>query len=222
MNPMQNESVDNWLMIVNPNAGVKKGTKDWPKILRILRDEKVDFDFKLTTSRGHATQITVDSIAKGSRNICVVGGDGTLNEVLNGLMTQPDVLTSEVTLGMIPVGTGNDWCRMFDVPFDYLKAVHVLKRKQTFLQDAGMVTYYHKDDQVKRYFMNVAGMGYDALVAMKTNMLKEKGLGGPLTYMYFVFASLFQYKFIEAVIEGLCLGEGASKLCGGRVGGEEG
>ena len=102
---------------------------------------------------------------------------------------------------MIPVGTGNDWCRMFDIPFDYLKAVRLLKRKQTFLQDAGKVTYYHKDDQVNRYFMNVAGMGYDALVAKKTNMLKEKGLGGPLTYMYFVFASLFQYKFIEAVIE---------------------
>jgi diacylglycerol kinase family enzyme len=77
----------------------------------------------------------------------------------------------------------------------------VLKGKKTFLQDAGRVTYYHRDEQVKRYFMNVAGMGYDALVAKKTNILKEKGLGGPLTYMYFVFASLFQYKFIEAVIE---------------------
>jgi len=49
--------------------------------------------------------------------------------------------------------------------------------------------------------MNVAGMGYDALVAKKTNLLKEKGIGGPLIYLYFVFASLFQYKFIEAVIE---------------------
>jgi diacylglycerol kinase (ATP) len=102
---------------------------------------------------------------------------------------------------MIPVGTGNDGCRMFNIPFDYLKAVQVLKQKKIFLQDAGKVTYYHKEQQVKRYFMNVAGMGYDALVAKKTNMLKEKGLGGPLTYMYFVFASLFQYQFIEAVIE---------------------
>jgi diacylglycerol kinase family enzyme len=102
---------------------------------------------------------------------------------------------------MIPVGSGNDWCRMFSIPFDYQKAIHVLKQKKVFLQDAGKVTYYHKDDQVKRYFMNVAGMGYDALVAKKTNLLKEKGVGGQLTYLYFVFASLFQYKFIEAVIE---------------------
>jgi len=56
-------------------------------------------------------------------------------------------------------------------------------------------------NKVVRYFMNVAGMGYDALVAKKTNILKEKGIGGSLTYMYFVFASLFQYKFMDAVIE---------------------
>jgi YegS/Rv2252/BmrU family lipid kinase len=194
-------SSDSWLMIVNPNAGVKKGTKDWPKIHRFLLQEKVDFDFQLTTQRGHATEIAVGSIAKGYRKICVVGGDGTLNEVLNGIMNQQEVPCNDITLGMIPVGTGNDWCRMFNIPFDYLKAIHVLKQQKTFLQDAGKVTYYHQDDQVNRYFMNVAGMGYDALVAKKTNMLKEKGLGGPLTYMYFVFASLFQYKFIEAVIE---------------------
>ncbi|MCX6304356.1 MAG: diacylglycerol kinase family lipid kinase [Bacteroidetes bacterium] len=198
---MQTSSPGKWFMIVNPNAGVKKGTKDWPKIHRLLIAEQVDFDFQLTTSRGHATRIASDAIANGYMNLCVVGGDGTLNEVLNGLFPHPGVLTPGTTLAMIPVGTGNDWCRMFNIPFDYPGAIHILKEKKTFLQDAGKVTYYHKDDQVKRYFMNVAGMGYDALVAKKTNMLKEKGLGGPLTYMYFVFASLFQYKFIEAVIE---------------------
>ena len=198
---MNTESVEKWLMIVNPNAGVKKGIKDWPKILRILREEKVDFEFQLTAKRGHAIEIAADAISKGYRKICVVGGDGTLNEALNGLMQQSEVATTAITVGMIPVGTGNDWCRMFNVPFDYLKAIQLLKKKKTFLQDAGKVTYYHAESQVKRFFMNVAGMGYDALVAKKTNLLKEKGLGGPLTYLYFVFASLFQYKFIEAVIE---------------------
>jgi YegS/Rv2252/BmrU family lipid kinase len=198
---MQNTVTEKWLMIVNPNAGVKKGTKDWPKILKLLRDENVDFDFQITASKGHAIEIALNAIGDGCRNLCVVGGDGTLNEVLNGITGQKEVPWTEITMGMIPVGTGNDWCRMFGIPFDYLKAIRVLKRRKTFLQDAGKVTYYHKDEQLQRFFMNVAGMGYDALVAKKTNMLKEKGLGGPLTYMYFVFASLFQYNFIEAVIE---------------------
>ena len=198
---MKTTTSDKWLMIVNPNAGAKKGTKDWPKILRTLKEEKVDFDFQLTTSRGHATQIASEVIAGGVRNICVVGGDGTLNEVLNGIMTCKEAAPSEISIGMIPVGTGNDWCRMFNIPFDYLKAIHLLKQKKTFMQDAGKVSYYHNENQVVRYFMNVAGMGYDALVAKKTNILKEKGMGGTFTYMYFVFAGLFQYKFLDAVIE---------------------
>ena len=188
-------------MIVNPNAGVKKGTRDWPGILKLLQKEVPEFEYRLTTARGDAITLAAQGITEGFRNLCVVGGDGTLNEVLNGMMRQESVPVQEITLGMIPVGTGNDWCRMFGIPFDYVKAIEILKRKKTFLQDAGKVTYYHHDQPVVRYFMNVAGMGYDALVAKKTNLLKEKGLGGPLTYFYFVFASLFQYKFIEAVIE---------------------
>lgn len=188
-------------MIVNPNAGVKKGSKDWPKILELLKAEKVDFEYRLTESRGHAILLTGEAVDAGFRNICVVGGDGTLNEVLNGIMNAAGVTPDEITLGMIPVGTGNDWCRMFGIPFDYRGAIRVLKRRSTFLQDAGKVTYAHRKDQEVRWFMNVAGMGYDALVAKKTNVLKERGMGGPLTYMYFVFASLFQYKFMEAVIE---------------------
>jgi len=198
---MYNESADKWFMIVNPNAGVKKGSKDWPGILENLKAEDMDFDYRLTERKEHAIQLASDAVAGGARNICVVGGDGTLNEVLNGMMAFTGVPSSEITLGMIPVGTGNDWCRMFGIPFDYLKAIQILKKKKTFLQDAGKITYYHGHEQKVRYFMNVAGMGYDALVAKKTNILKEKGMGGPLTYMYFVFASLFQYKFMEAVIE---------------------
>ena len=198
---MQTAAADKWLMIVNPNAGVKKGSKDWPKILEILNREGVAFDFRLTESRGHAIHIASEGVANGYRNLCVVGGDGTLNEVLNGIMNCSGINPADITLGMIPVGTGNDWCRMFSIPFDYLKAIHILERKKTFMQDAGKVTYYHEEEKRVRYFMNVAGMGYDALVAKKTNILKEKGLGGPLTYMYFVFASLFQFKFMDVVID---------------------
>ena len=198
---MQTAAADKWLMIVNPNAGVKKGSKDWPKILEILNREGVAFDFRLTESRGHAIHIASEGVANGYRNLCVVGGDGTLNEVLNGIMNCSGINPADITLGMIPVGTGNDWCRMFSIPFDYLKAIHILERKKTFMQDAGKVTYYHEEEKRVRYFMNVTGMGYDALVAKKTNILKEKGLGGPLTYMYFVFASLFQFKFMDVVID---------------------
>ncbi|HNY01030.1 MAG TPA: diacylglycerol kinase family lipid kinase [Bacteroidales bacterium] len=194
------ETDSRWMMIVNPNAGVKKGTRDWPEILSLLEEEGVEFEFRLTAARGDAIRIAAEAIATGYRNLCVVGGDGTLNEVLNGIIASEGA-AAEVVLGMIPVGTGNDWCRMFDIPFGYREAIRLLKKRKLFLQDVGMVTYYHHEKTEQRYFMNVAGMGYDALVAKKTNLLKEKGMGGPLTYLWFVFTGLFQFNFMEAVIE---------------------
>ncbi len=190
-----------WFFIVNPNAGSRKGIRDWPRILKLIMESGISHEFALTTHRGHAIDLTLDCLKQGHRRIAVVGGDGTLNEVLNGIYQQNEIDKKEILIGMIPVGTGNDWCRMFNIPFDYKKALDVLIQEKTFVQDVGKVTHYHNDKAEERYFMNVAGMGYDALVNKKTNIFKEKGRGGPLTYFYFVFASLFQYTFMEAVIE---------------------
>jgi len=194
-------SPEKWLIIVNPNAGSKKGARDWTKICHLLSQEGFDFHCVFTEHRNHAIHLTEQNLEKGYRNLVVVGGDGTMNEVLNGIMNQTKAPLEEIYLGMIPVGTGNDWCRTFGIPFDYKKAIHILKTKKIFIQDIGKVIYYKKNNTLQRYFLNVAGMGYDALVAKKTNILKEKGKGGPLAYIYFVFASLFQYKFMEGVIE---------------------
>ena len=192
---------EKWLIIVNPNAGVKKGTKDWPEVEELLKDSGLIYEVVFTGHRDHARTIAAEFIQKGYRNFAVAGGDGTMNEVLNGVFTQKSIAPSEITLGMIPVGTGNDWCRTFNIPFDYRQAIHLLIKKKTFLQDIGLVRYFQESVPCIRYFMNVAGMGYDALVANKTNISKEKGKGSPLTYLYFIFASLFQYKFIEAIID---------------------
>jgi YegS/Rv2252/BmrU family lipid kinase len=192
---------DKWLIIVNPNAGVKKGGKDWPLISRLLNSADISHLCVLTEHRDHANQLAYEFIEEGYRNIVVVGGDGTMNEVVNGIFLQKHVSPAAITLGMIPVGTGNDWCRTFGIPFDYKDAIRILKNGKTFLQDVGQISYFKNQDPIRRYFINIAGMGYDALVAKKTNISKEKGRGGPLTYLFFVFSSLFQYKFIEAVIE---------------------
>jgi YegS/Rv2252/BmrU family lipid kinase len=190
-----------WLVIVNPNAGVKKGAKEWPGIFRLLKQESFDTECIFTERRGHAIELARNGIENGYRKIAVVGGDGTLNEVLNGILLQDKVSPLDIIIGMIPVGTGNDWGRSFGIPFEHSKAVDVLKRMKTTLQDIGKITYYKGNEMHTRYFMNVAGMGYDALVAKKTNLLKDKGRGGALAYFYFVFASLFQYNFMDAVIE---------------------
>lgn len=197
----QHFSPDPWLVVINPNAGSNKAAKTWPKISQQLIKEGFTTECVFTEKRGHAIELTRLAIRNGFRRIVVVGGDGTLNEVLNGIMTQDLVPATEITLGMIPVGTGNDWCRTFGIPFDYRKAIAVLKRSKTAFQDVGKISYFNKEGQQQRFFMNIAGMGYDALVNKKTNLLKERGKGNQMAYMYFVFASLLQWQFIEAVIE---------------------
>jgi diacylglycerol kinase (ATP) len=95
---------------------------------------------------------------------------------------------------MIPVGTGNDWCRMFNIPFDYQKAIDIIINDTTFIQDIGKVSYQKHNNTKERYFINVTGLGYDALIASKTNAQKVKGKGGKFSYFLNIFTSLFYYK----------------------------
>jgi YegS/Rv2252/BmrU family lipid kinase len=148
----------------------------------------------------HAIDLTSDHIEKGYTRIIVVGGDGTMNEVVNGIFQQQRFKTTDISLGMITVGTGNDWGRMFGIPKDYKEAIQVLLQNKTFIQDAGMVEYKRNNASENRYFVNIAGLGFDAEVVRKTNRLKEKGKGGPLLYLINIFSSLINYKFVNAVI----------------------
>ena len=76
---METISDNHWLIIVNPNAGVRKGVKDWPKISQLLNEQDIPHLCVLTEHRDHANHLAVEFIQKGYRNITVVGGDGTMN-----------------------------------------------------------------------------------------------------------------------------------------------
>jgi YegS/Rv2252/BmrU family lipid kinase len=183
-----------WFVIVNPNAGRRMGEKDWKKISRILVDHDILFSSVFTEHRNHAIKLAKKYIEKGFKHIIVVGGDGTFNEVVNGVFLQQKYPPTDITLGLIPVGTGNDWGRMFNIPSKYEEAIHVIVEGNTFIQDVARVTYYNSDSHRSRYFVNVSGMGYDAIVAEKTNRQKDEGKGGPLSYLLNIFTSLFSYK----------------------------
>jgi YegS/Rv2252/BmrU family lipid kinase len=186
--------MEEWLVIVNPNAGRRKVENDWRLISSLLVKNDIPFRSIFTEHRNHAVKLSKKYIEAGFRKIIVVGGDGTFNETINGVFTQQRFIPSEITLGMIPVGTGNDWARMFHVPSQYKGAIRVIKNGQTFIQDVGKVNYFIDNQALDRYFVNMTGMGFDALVAEKTNKQKERGKGGPLSYFYNIFTSLFSFK----------------------------
>ena len=200
-----NKYSDVWLVVVNPHAGSKKCMRDWPKIQKHLEAAAFNMHIVFSKRKHHAMQLTQELIDKeGFSKIIVVGGDGTLNEVVNGILKQKRFKTSDISIGMITVGTGNDWARMYEMPESYKKQVKLIAKGYTFMQDIGQVQYLYSQDSEKRYFVNIAGMGYDALVAQKTNMMKERGKGGPIAYLINLISGLFQYKslFLTIIADG--------------------
>lgn len=190
-----------WLVVVNPAAGGGKAGKDWEFINSLLLKHNIRFDPVFTDRRLHAMVISRAKVAAGYTRIIVVGGDGTMNEVINGIFAQEKFPTDEIILGMICVGTGNDWGKMFNIPSDYEEAILTIKNQKTFIQDAGVVSYSRSNKTWHRYFINIAGMGFGAKVVARSNKLKSKGKSSPGLYLMTLFTSLLSYRSIKSFIE---------------------
>ena len=201
-NEPMNEENNKWLVVVNPKSSIGKGGKDWPVIKDLLTKEGFDFDFVLTEYPSHAIELVRENITeKGYKKIISVGGDGTNNEVINGIFTQKRFPTSEITLGIIPVGTGNDWRRTFNFPEDYPHIVDIIKNGQVFQHDIGKVVYYNNGDTRIRFFLNAAGTGLNEMVCSRTNKLKAEGKGGAVRYMLSTASCLFKFKCVNIKLE---------------------
>jgi len=215
-----------WLVIVNPNAGNGKGKHDWDLISDFLKASGLSCEVKFTERKGHAIDFTLDGIAAGFRNIITVGGDGTLNEVVNGVSLNKICPTTDISLGLIPVGTGNDWGRMFGIPLDYEKAIRIICDNKHMSHDVGNVSFYDGQNKKERYFINIAGLGFESVVVRKTNYQKDRGRSGKLIYLYNLLTSLLSYKNTKAevIIDGekrsadiFSLNVGNGRYCGGGM-----
>lgn len=183
-----------WFVIVNPVAGSGRGLDHFPQISKLLRDEHILCEPVFTEHKFHATELTVWAVKQGYRHIIAVGGDGTLHEVVNGLFIQQEVDPREVLLGVVAVGTGNDWMRMFGVPKRYQDAVRAIKEQHSFLQDVGVISYEESHYRQSRYMANVAGAGFDAAVNRRFTHLQKKGRRGSWLYAWSMVQAFFSYK----------------------------
>jgi YegS/Rv2252/BmrU family lipid kinase len=181
---------------VNPNSGAGKSGKDWPIIQEKLTKAGFDFDFAISTKHRENIDQVSQAVKDGYRKIIGIGGDGTLHHITNAIMQQSLVPSREIEVGLISIGTGNDWVRHHNIPTNYDKAIAVLKQGKTDLQDVGELNY--EDGQAKEYFMNFAGIGYDAYVVEHTVELKKFGQSA---YLYGLVQCLFKYEAEELRIE---------------------
>lgn len=183
-----------WFVVINPIAGSGKGLDDYPLISKLLRDNNIRCEAVFTEHKCHATELTVSAVEMGYRHIIVIGGDGTLHEVVNGLYIQKVVAPSEITIAVIAAGSGNDWIRMYGIPTHYSEAIRAIKDGYTFLQDVAEVEYEESLYRQKRYMANVAGVGFDAVVNKKYQHKKMKGKTNRFTYLWCLIRSFFKHK----------------------------
>lgn len=213
-----------WFAVVNPQAGGGKVKTDWPKIKNCLNETGVKFVSAFTEFKCHAVQITVDAINHGYRKFIAVGGDGTLNEVINGIFIQKQVPTTDLVVGVIAVGSGNDWFRMYRYPSNYLGQAQILLNGKAFEQDVGMAQFVETGVQKTRYFVNSAGSGFDAKVVESTSNLKIPGNNGKRSYVWSLLKALINYHStrVRVAVDDFCLHETVFSLsCGiGRYSGE--
>ncbi len=183
-----------WFVIVNPVAGAGRGLDLFPQISRLLREAEIPVYPVFTEHKFHATELTVTAVREGYRRIIVVGGDGTMHEVVNGLFIQQEVAPAEIQLAVIAVGEDNDWVRTFGSSTRCQDAVRAIAEGYTFLQDVGVVTYEEAHYRQSRYMANVAGVGFVAHVARRLSHLKLKGRHSRWRATWCLVSNFFRYK----------------------------
>jgi diacylglycerol kinase (ATP) len=153
-------------VIVNPMSSGGVTRLKWPRIRNLLTKAGLKYDCAFTERSGHATQLAQQAASDGYELVMAVGGDGTVHEVVNGLIDSSG--KSETILGVISAGTGNDFARSIGVPGKYDKAVGQMAMTAKKTIDVGMVEYTNGEKRKQRIFVNMAGVGFDAAVLKAT------------------------------------------------------
>lgn len=145
----------------------------------------------LTESPGHARELAREAAQKGHELVVSVGGDGTINEVVNGLY-EANAL-ADATLGIISTGTGHDYIRTLGIPWSYPEACQLLINPQKRTVDVGVVEFCRDGNVEKRLFVNFSGIGFDAEVVKATTQNVKK-LRSTASYLTGLFRTLITYK----------------------------
>ena len=168
------------VLIVNPRAGRGKVEAALPQVENVLRNSKLGYRIVRTTHPGHATQVARDALRSGERFLVAVGGDGTVHEVVNGMISGGRPAAPDAVLGVVAAGSGCDFVRSFGLPGDAAQAARHLAGDQVRAVDVGILTCMDGDTAKTRYFVNIAEAGLGGAVVARAAGLTGLGrfLGG--------------------------------------------
>jgi YegS/Rv2252/BmrU family lipid kinase len=163
-------------VIVNPHAGKRRVGEEIPELERTLRARDLPYTLRRTEGRGDAGRFAREALEGGSRFIVAVGGDGTVHEVVNGMIGPGgSPAAPDAVLGVVAAGSGSDFIRTFGLPGDASRACYHLTGDNTYPLDVGAITYTTvAGDTDTRYFVNVAEAGLGAAVAARAERMSRR------------------------------------------------
>lgn len=195
--------MDKMFTIVNPASANKTTAREWPQFEKILLDSGYTFDTAMTERPGHASVLAREALKAGYKTIMSVGGDGTMNEVVNGFFEEGLPVAPDARLVVFSRGTGCDFIRALGIRKGIEDLLGVLGREQIKQVDVGRVDFTDvSGNTATRYFINIADIGLGAETANRVNK-NSKRLSGFLSFLIGAISTIVLYrnKDFEVVID---------------------
>ncbi len=198
-------------VILNPIAGGGRAGLKWPQTSALIKDALGAFESARTNAPGDATHLARKAIAEGVELIVSVGGDGTANEVANGIVSSDGATAKNCKLAVVPCGTGSDFCRTLGFAADPSIAISRIAKRSTRAIDVGVASYCSNDGALaSRAFLNIASFGLSGMISRNVGTATRLPLLPiRLRYLIETFRSLSSYRPVdvrvsvdEQVIEG--------------------
>ncbi len=186
-------------LICNDRSGRGGVGKALPEVRAHLDERGLEYKVRHTEGPGHATQIAREELESGITLVVAVGGDGTVHEVVNGMLVDDRPVNPEATLGVVAAGTGSDFIKTFGIPAMPGHAVAHLDGGESFPIDVGKITYQQDGADVVRYFPNIAEVGLGAAVVARAERLPR--WLGPTVYFFAFWLTIRKHKQTEVVVD---------------------
>ena len=187
--------MEQWHFIINPVSGKGKGIKIWDSVQRRLDKDNIPYSYSISKYHGHSIDLVCEKANAGINNFIGIGGDGTMNEALNGMLKSSYPNKEKMILGLIPVGTGNDWVKSLPSVLNTANLCDKITSKNVIDHRVG-VTHVLETGSI-RYFLNVAGGGLDGQVVYELEHQNQNTKKTKWNYLMSALKALINYRSAE-------------------------
>ncbi|MCJ2520335.1 MAG: diacylglycerol kinase family lipid kinase [Candidatus Thermoplasmatota archaeon] len=198
------------LFVVNPTAAGGSVGRHWPDVESRMRSAIGDMEVEYTSEPWSAVSLVRSALRRGESDITIVGGDGSVNEVLNGFIEDDRLVDRDARLTIIPVGSGCDYAKTLGLPSGLEHAQRLLRSEVFRTVDVGKATYRSLQGTTEtRYFANILEAGAGGAVVDKVNR-SSKPFGGRFAFMWAIITTLPSYtnEVVEVRVDGELVAEG--------------